>query len=59
MDRLCFQPVYEEYCPRYEYWRVISVKRIGLSFRISNDPCVTIFDGRIFSLFPLGLFTYL
>jgi len=28
-----------------EYCRVIRVKRIGLLYRVCNDPSVTVFDG--------------
>ena len=29
-----------------EYCRIIGVKRIGLFYRVCNDPSVTVLDGR-------------
>ena len=28
-----------------EYWRIVGVKRIGLFYRVCNDPSVAVLDG--------------
>jgi len=35
-----------------EYCRIIGVKRIGLFYRVCNDPFVTVLDGR--NIFPIS-----
>jgi len=42
-----------------EYCRITGVKRIGLSYRVCNDPSVTVLDGGnifLISFTPLYVF---
>jgi len=40
-----------------EYCRIIGVKRIGLFYRVFNDPSVTVLDGE--SIFPISFTPFL
>ena len=53
MNRRCFHPLYMKNIALVaEYCRIIEVKRIGLFYRVCDDPSVTVLDGG--DIFPIS-----